>query len=246
MRGYWNKHKKQISLYLSCGIIFIGLFVLCMIILLGDYNDAAKWSAIGSLTMVFITYASLLQNRNQLDLMRRQWIEERKPHLHFSIIPSHHAYFLKVYNSGVNPAINVSLTFNQEFVNSMSAIIKDDLLIHASRPFVVEGHESKYLFLGWMNDVKEIVKSPEMKLIIVGSSDNEKIDFTIDVYDAISHTFMWVPDDMTYLMKELTNGISSSKSTAGYKTVQQSLSSIADSLYRLTNNMERNNTNTLE
>ena len=69
--------------------------------------DWAAVSAIASLLMVIATFITLRQNKGQLNQMKKQWSEERRARLEFSIVFINQYIMLKVENVGIDRAKDI-------------------------------------------------------------------------------------------------------------------------------------------
>ncbi len=88
--------------------------------------DWTAVSAIATLIMAIATFFTIRQNKKQLDEMKRQWSEERKPRIRLSIENYGIHCYLKVENLGVVPAYNVKLTIDPQSVNNFDTVILCD------------------------------------------------------------------------------------------------------------------------
>ena len=82
-------------------------------------------SAIASFAMVFITWKTLEQNREQLNLMKKQWEDEHRPLLDIYIVKEdflQKGYTIEILNIGNSPAINIGCTFDDALLKG----IKDE------------------------------------------------------------------------------------------------------------------------
>lgn len=70
-------------------------------------------SAIASFAMVFITWRTLQQNKEQLEEIKRQWNEQNKPILSFKIIVLKDVFYLKVENTGKSSIVNAKLILGE-------------------------------------------------------------------------------------------------------------------------------------
>lgn len=86
------------------------LILLCKI-------DWVAVSAIVSMLMVVVTTVSLIQNRNQLKQLKKQWLEEHRGRIILSIVVKDNAFLLKVENVGNSIAEDLKLNFC-DFVKS--------------------------------------------------------------------------------------------------------------------------------
>lgn len=79
-------------------------------------------SAIASFAMVFITWKTLEQNREQLNLMKKQWEDEHRPLLDIYIVKENclqKGYTIEILNIGNSPAINICCTFDDELLKKI-------------------------------------------------------------------------------------------------------------------------------
>lgn len=107
---------KNWKFYLS---VIIGILLLFPIIINSLYlfnawhrifEEPSKWlmfwatylSSIASFAMVFITWKTLRQNKEQLDELKRQWAEQCKPLLSLTIENYGIHCYLKVRNVGIS------------------------------------------------------------------------------------------------------------------------------------------------
>ena len=79
--------------------------------------DWVAVSAIVSMLMVVVTTISLIQNRNQLQQLKKQWLEEHRGRIILSIVVKNNAFLLKVENVGNSIAEDLKLNFC-DFVKS--------------------------------------------------------------------------------------------------------------------------------
>lgn len=79
-------------------------------------------SAIASFVMVFTTWKTLEQNREQLNLMKKQWEDEHRPLLDIYIVKEdflQKGYTIEILNIGNSPAINIGCTFDDELLKKI-------------------------------------------------------------------------------------------------------------------------------
>lgn len=88
--------------------------------------DWAAVSAIATLVMAIATFFTIRQSRKQLDEMKRQWDEERKPRIRLSIENYGMHCYLKVENLGLVQANNVKLSIDPQSVNYFNTVIPCD------------------------------------------------------------------------------------------------------------------------
>lgn len=109
---------------------------------------ASYLGAIASFIMIVYTGMSLRQNRRQLDEMKRQWNEEHRARLIFSLVSKDGLIVLRISNVGKDAAYNIMLKFSDEFVESLILQYLRDLYAgFKHKSFSIGAGESKYFFL---------------------------------------------------------------------------------------------------
>ena len=86
---------------------------------LGTSIDWTAISAIATLLMTIATFVTIIYNRKQIKEIQRQWYEEHKARLLFSIVVYNGLFLLKVENAGTRPAYNIHLKINDSFLDKM-------------------------------------------------------------------------------------------------------------------------------
>ena len=86
--------------------------------------DWTAISAIATLVMAFATFLALGQSRKQLSEMKRQWLEEQKPNIEATLVHSPNAIgvdstCIQLFNYGKGIANNISISFDDTFLNQM-------------------------------------------------------------------------------------------------------------------------------
>lgn len=81
-------------------------------------------SAIASFAMVFITWKTLEQNREQLDEIKRQWDEQNKPKVFCSLEKDNSDILLVIYNASSNVATDVRVSIVNKEVKENTTFIK--------------------------------------------------------------------------------------------------------------------------
>ena len=81
-------------------------------------------SAIASFAMVFITWKTLEQNREQLDEIKRQWDEQNKPKVFCSLEKDNSDILLVIYNASSNVATDVRVSIVNKEVKENTIFIK--------------------------------------------------------------------------------------------------------------------------
>ena len=85
-------------------------------------GEAVNWlmfwptylGAVASSVMIFVTYLTLKQNKEQLQEMKRQWDEEHKPQLAAHIYGYGQLFYIRVKNISKVPVNNVSISFTHD------------------------------------------------------------------------------------------------------------------------------------
>lgn len=110
--------------------------------------DWTAVSAIATLIMAIATFVTIRQNKKQLKELQRQWNETNRARLTFSVIVYDGVLLLKITNCGTATAYNVTISFNNEFIdNHFSSKIKGFLQTLGSKPFCIEAGVSKYYYI---------------------------------------------------------------------------------------------------
>lgn len=109
---------------------------------------ASYLSAAATFIMVIYTSWTLKQNNEQLKEIKRQWKEEHRARLLFSIDCKQGLYVLKISNVGPEPAYNIKLKFSDSFINALMAnAIKEVYKKLHEKAFSIEGKSSKYFYI---------------------------------------------------------------------------------------------------
>lgn len=96
---------------------------------LGTSIDWTAVSAIATLLMTIATFVTIVYNRKQINEIQRQWREENKARLIFSIISDNGLFLLKIENIGKEVAYDTRISINNSFLDKMLIQdFKDSLL----------------------------------------------------------------------------------------------------------------------
>lgn len=194
--------------------------------------------------MIIFTYYSLKNNKETLNEMKKEWDEERKANLYFSIEDRIGLFVLKVANIGKSPAYNVRLKFNKEFIDALLFNqIKDVYRTLPSKSFSLENGKAKYFYISpiYGNSICEFKKTHEtftgeeinnwlnkfryVPIIIdatFGKKDTAHAEITLDNFLVSS---LGIKDDITEQLEKITKGMV--KSNDSIYTIQKSLDIIA-------------------
>lgn len=97
---------------------------------LGTSIDWTAISAIATLLMTIATFVTIIYNRKQIKEIQRQWYEEHKARLLFSIVAYNGLFLLKIENAGARPAYNIHLKINDSFLDNMLIKSSRDRMIN--------------------------------------------------------------------------------------------------------------------
>lgn len=110
--------------------------------------DWTAVSAIATLIMAIATFVTIRQNKKQLKELQRQWNETNRARLTFSIIVNNGLYLLKITNCGTVIAYNISIKFNDDFINNhFSDSVKEWFHSLENKPFCIEAGVSKHYYI---------------------------------------------------------------------------------------------------
>lgn len=105
---------------------------------------ATYLSAIASFVMVFITWRTLKQNRQQLDELKRQWNEEHTPYLSCQLIADNSYFKLRVFNSSNVVATDVAISINNCLKDKDVFRFSELKAFLTNQLFVIPPNESLY------------------------------------------------------------------------------------------------------
>ena len=144
-------------------------------------------SAVGTLAMAAATFIALRQNKGQLDELKRQWHEEHKARIVFSV-EIHDSFFcLKIENTGKSVANLEKIEINKDFLDKM---------------FEVDGEFRKSRLENLCANPLRIAPGVSKCYQLCSIHENElkstpiKITFT---YDGVMHTEDFVINDYEYI-----------------------------------------------
>lgn len=101
-------------------------------------------SAIASFVMVFITWRTLKQNKQQLDELKRQWNAEHTPYLSCQLIADNSYFKLRVFNSSNVAATNVAISINNCLKDKDVFRFSELKTFLTNQLFVIPPNESLY------------------------------------------------------------------------------------------------------
>ena len=188
--------------------------------------------AIASFAMVFITWWTLIQNKKQLNELKRQWEEQNRARISFSITPNQLHYHLKITNIGKENAFNINMKFNDSFINNITDNTFQNYLKELqNNPFSLEAGCSKYLticrgdgaLLYWNNKCQEI----EIKGMYCNRYEiNTKVPLGEYMLAGMVHN-----DELTTIMGYMKKGIIVQNDL--YMPIQKSLDMIAKKIDKI-------------
>lgn len=179
--------------------------------------------AIGTFAMAIMTYKTLKQNNEQLYELKRQWEEEHRPRINISIAIYRKALFIKIKNIGVGNATDIKMSFNKDFIEKLpKAKYKEMYENVEKRSFTIEYGESKYILIGFYQDIQKEWENKNVVLNIVGTYCSKyTINETFYMEDFITQRFVVVKDALS----EIADGLACPNSN--HYPIQQSLDIIA-------------------
>ncbi|MBQ3944794.1 MAG: hypothetical protein II670_04195 [Alphaproteobacteria bacterium] len=109
---------------------------------------ATGLSAIATAVMAFIALRSLLQNKKQLDELKKQREEENCARLVFEIVSYQQIFMLKIMNVGKSTAFDVFLDIKSEVIEKhFSEYIKSIFVQNNNKRFVMAPGRCLYFYL---------------------------------------------------------------------------------------------------
>lgn len=199
-------------------------------------GDSTTWlsfwpvylSAMASFGMIYMTYLSLKQSREQLEDLKKREDDERRTRLVFSVITYQTAFYLRILNIGKENAFDVKLNINEEFINELKESNRK-YFTKLSDPFFIEAGRSVYIFMGWCEHVNKEWEGKNITLAITGSY-NEKysVNESLDMGYFTDKIHFMVKSELETTMEYMKKGLI--VQTNGYMPVQKSLDMIAHTI----------------
>ena len=203
-------------------------------------GDSTTWltfwpvylSAMASFGMIYYTHRSLQHNKKQLEEMKAKREEEERARLVFSVIVYQTAFMLKISNIGKRNVFNAILHFNEDFLNELMEERFEEGYKQLANPFFVEAGTSRYLFIGFCQEVNDAWKNKNVVIKMKGSyNDVYKIDEELNMSMFLDKTFMLVQGDLETTMGHIKKGLVVQNNS--YMPVQRSLDQIAKSIKKV-------------
>lgn len=242
--------KKQYWIYFTVCIAFI-LFpfflnwALLQNAIIPVVGDSTTWlsfwpvylSAIASSGMIYFTYRSLQLNKRQLEELRKQREEEERARIVFSVIVYQHAFMLKISNIGKRNVYNATIQFNEDFINELFKEQYEVGFKQLASPFFIEAGTSRFLFIGFCQDVNDAWKNKHVVIRMKGSyNDIYTIDEELSMNMFLDKTFILVQSDEATTLEHIKKGLVVQNNL--HKPVQVSLETIASSLQKVGNALD--------
>lgn len=208
-------------------------------------GDSTTWlsfwpvylSAIASFGMIYFTYRSLQQNKRQLEELRKQREEEERARIVFSVIVYQHAFMLKISNIGKRNVYNATIQFNEDFINELFKEQYEVGFKQLASPFFIEAGTSRFLFIGFCQDVNDAWKNKNVVIRMKGSyNDIYTIDEELSMNMFLDKTFILVQSDEATTLEHIKKGLVVQNNL--HKPVQVSLETIASSLQKVGNALD--------
>lgn len=194
-------------------------------------------SAIASFGMIYFTYRSLQQNKRQLEELRKQREEEERARIVFSVIVYQHAFMLKISNIGKRNVYNATIQFNEDFINELFKEQYEVGFKQLASPFFIEAGTSRFLFIGFCQDVNDAWKNKNVVIRMKGSyNDIYTIDEELSMNMFLDKTFILVQSDEATTLEHIKKGLVVQNNL--HKPVQVSLETIASSLQKVSNALD--------
>ncbi len=214
--------------------------------------NTIDWAAISSIItfiMVIATFISLKHNREQLKEIKRQWQEENRARLNFSIVSNNGLFLLKISNIGNNNAYDIKLKFSDCFLNCLYAeTVKNNFVNLERKSFIIEAGVSKYIYLSPIyGDSRSEFLSPhesftgseinkwldknrKTEIEIIGTYCNKyKINENFTLDDFLIESIV-VNDELTNAVKYIKKGLIVQNDK--YMPIQKSLDLIAKNIIK--------------
>lgn len=188
-------------------------------------------SAIASFGMIYMTYLSLKQSRENIEELKRREEDERRARLVFSVIVYQTAFYLRIFNIGKENAFDIKLDFNKEFIDEIEDKYRK-YYTQLSRPDFIEAGKSIYILIGWCKDVNKAWAGKDIVLTVKGSfNDKYPVDEKLDMGYFIGKTHFLVKGDLETTVDYMKKGLVVQNN--GYMPVQKSLDEIARTMVRI-------------
>lgn len=203
-------------------------------------GDSTTWlsfwpvylSAIASFGMIFFTYLSLKQNKKQIEELQRQREEEERARIVFSVVVYQFAFMLKISNIGKRNVYNAVINFNEDFLSELLQERFQEGYRQLSKPFFVEAGTSRYLYIGFCQDINDAWKNKNVVIRMKGSyNDVYTINEEIEMNMFLDKTFMLVKSEEATILEQIKKGLVVQSDS--HKPVQVSLETIAGSLQKV-------------
>lgn len=189
-------------------------------------------SAIASFGMIYFTYRTLQQNKEQLEEIKHQREEDERARLVFSVIVYQSAFYLKISNIGKRDVYEATIEFNEDFLNELLEERFQEGYRQLGKSFFVETGTSRYLLIGWCQDVNDAWKDKNIVIKMKGSYNGSyTIDEDINMNLFLDKTFMVVQGELETTLGYIKKGLVVQNSS--YMPVQRSLDQIAKSIKRV-------------
>jgi hypothetical protein len=145
---------------------------------------------------------------------------------------------LKISNIGKKNVFNAIIHFNEDFLNELMEERFEEGYKQLAKPFFVEAGTSRYLFIGFCQEVNDAWKNKNVVIKMKGSyNDVYKIDEELNMSMFLDKTFMLVQGDLETTMGHIKKGLVVQNNS--YMPVQRSLDQIAKSIKKVESSLVR-------
>lgn len=267
------KMRKTYWILIILGVVFLPLVLNWLILQPSRFEvvgDGTHWlsfwvtwlSAFASFAMVLITWKTLKQNKEQVDdELKRQWEEQNRARLTFSIVVVEKMYMIKISNIGNINAHNILLKFNDSFVESLYSQNKRDAIKEIQDvAFSIEANTSRYIPISLCytermtvrNDVESFTSADVNKwldmnignrIAISGTyCDKYTVEEEFSIIEFTGKGVADVKDDITMTIQNIQKGLTSPNLLTPIPTIQKSLSTLNDNMNKIIKKFEDNDT----
>lgn len=206
-------------------------------------NTPIDWTAVSAIVtalMTVATFISVLLNFRQLNILKAQWEEEKRPKIYPRIIVYNQAYFLEFFNAGKSDATNVDITICPTFISNLPETGQRHMKHWNNSPFFVKSESSTYALIGWCEEIDRTWKDIDFNLDIHGTynAGRYRLDFSEPIHNLLSSHSMVVRTPTEHALEELAKGLVRPHRSGGIASVQEQLEDISSALNNIADSMQ--------